>query len=201
MLKTLLYKLKKNLFILLFVCLIVPFAAQQQDSVVARRDSLAQSKAAHKKNYSEPRKASIMSACLPGLGQIYNRKYWKVPIIYAGLGGFGYMFVLNNNEYSYFRQNLIREADGNPATINVTRYDVDQLQTLKITYRKRRDIAAVAIVLLYILNIVDANVDAHLKTFDVSDDLSISIDPWQGMYPAGFGNRTATGFSIKLNFK
>lgn len=173
----------------------------QQDSVALKQDSLTQSKAAHKKNYSEARRASIMSACLPGLGQIYNRKYWKVPIIYAGLGGLGYMFVFNHNEYNYFRQNLIREADDDPTTINTTRYDVDQLQTQKITYRKRRDIAAVGIALLYILNIIDANVDAHLKTFDVSDDLSISVDPWHDSYNIGFGNRTATGFSIKLNFK
>jgi hypothetical protein len=186
--------LKKNLFILLFISLAVSFVAQQKDSLV-------QSKAAHKKNYSEPRKASIMSACLPGLGQVYNSKYWKVPIIYAGLGGLGYMFLVNNKEYTYFRQNLIWEADDDPTTINTTRYDIDQLQTQKITYRKRRDIAAIGIALLYILNIIDANVDAHLKTFDVSDDLSISIDPWQGIYSTGFGNRTATGFSIKLNFK
>lgn len=194
MLKTLLYNLKKKLFILLFTSLTVLFSAQQQDS-------LAQSKTAHKKNYTEPRKASIMSACLPGLGQVYNSKYWKVPIIYAGLGGLGYMFVLNNEEYNYFRQNLIREADDDPATLNATRYDVDQLQTLKVTYRKRRDVAAIGIALLYILNIIDANVDAHLKTFDVSDDLSISIDPWQGIYSNGVRNRTASGFSIKFNFK
>ncbi len=175
--------------------------AQNKDSLALKQDSVAQQKANHKKTYSDARRASIMSACLPGLGQAYNKKYWKLPIIYGGLVGFGYMFVVNNEEYNYYRQNLISAADDDPTTINTTRYDIDQLQTQKITYRKRRDIAAVGIVLLYILNIIDANVDAHLKTFDVSDDLSIRIEPWQSTYNAGFGNTTAAGLSIKLSFK
>lgn len=192
--------MKKTLFILFLLSLLFP-ALAQQDSLTRSNDSITKVKEDRKKTYSGPRKASIMSAILPGLGQIYNRKIWKVPIIYAGLGGLGYMFVVNNQQYVYYRKNLIAENDNDPATINNTRWDSQNLQTQKITYRKRRDIAVVGIALLYILNIVDANVDAHLKTFDVSDDLSMSIDPWQSIYSTGSGYRSATGLSIKLNFK
>ena len=193
--------MKKILFILLSFVILASAFSQQQDSIRVKQDSLAQVKANKKKNYSEARKASILSACLPGLGQAYNKKFLKIPIIYAGLGGLGYMFVVNTKEYNYFRRNLIREADGDPNTINETRYDQNQLLTQKITYRKRRDIAAIGIALLYILNIVDANVDAHLKTFDVSDDLSIRIEPWLNGYTSGYGYGNTTGITIKLNFK
>jgi len=150
-----------------------------------------------------------MSAILPGLGQAYNSigqpfrktKYWKIPVIYGGLGGFGYMFVVNNDKYKSFRKNLRAENDDDPNTVNETRWNSDELQTQKITYRKRRDIAVVGIVVLYLLNIVDANVDAHLKTFDVSDDLSIRIEPWQDIYTSYQGLRGSAGISIKLDFK
>lgn len=164
-------------------------------------DSLSLAKATHKKNYSGPRKASIMSAILPGLGQAYNKKYWKIPLIYGGLGGFGYMFVTNNQQYNFYRKNLIAENDEDPNTINTTRYSSDQLQVQKVSYRKNRDLAAIGIAVFYILNIIDANVDAHLKTFDVSDDLSIKIRPWQTIYFTGLGYKGAAGISVKLNFK
>jgi len=142
-----------------------------------------------------------MSAILPGLGQAYNRKIWKIPIIYAGLGGLGYLFATSNKDYNFFRKNLIADNDDNPNTVNTTRYSSDQLQILKVGARKKRDTAAIGLLIVYILNIVDANVDAHLKTFDVSDDLSIQVEPWQTIYNAGYGLGTATGLSIKLNFK
>ena len=193
--------MKNILFILLFFSLLSSLSSQQQDSLTLAKDSSAKAKADRKKTYSEPRKASIMSAILPGLGQAYNKKYWKIPIIYAGLGGLGYMFVRNNTEYTYYRKNLIAENDEDLATTNATRYSSDQLQVLKLSYRKKRDFAIIGMAIFYILNIVDANVDAHLKTFDVSDDLSINIEPWQTMYTSGLGFKTATGISLKLNFK
>lgn len=141
-------------------------------------DSVAQAAAKRKRIYSSPRKASIMSAILPGLGQAYNRKYWKVPVIYAGLGGLGYMFVANHQEYSFYRKHLIAENDENPATMNETIYSSEQLKEQKVYYKRYRDLAAIGVGLLYVINIIDANVDAHLRTFDVSDDLSLRISPW-----------------------
>lgn len=152
--------------------------------------------------YGSARKASIMSAVLPGLGQIYNKKYWKVPVIYAGMGGLGYFFYVNNARYNFYRQGLLTAvANGGNAVVDGQTQSTTQLQTQKLYYRKFRDFAGIGIGILYILNIIDANVDAHLKTFDVSDDLSFYLDPYHQIYNYGKTYSTVTGLSIKLNFK
>jgi len=181
--------------------------AQVQDTILLPKnnafvseDTVKLTKVQKKKIYSGPRRATIMSAILPGLGQAYNKKYWKIPIIYAGLGGFGYMFATNHQEYNFFRKNLIAANDDDTTTHNLTRYDSDQLQKQKNYYKKNRDFAAIGFVLIYLFNIIDANVDAHLKTFDVSDNLSIQVDPWQNLYRTTGGYKTATGLSLKINF-
>lgn len=190
-------KLKKLLFIPCFAFIASGLLAQ--DNAVA--DSVSAVKETHKKTYSRPRRASLMSTFLPGLGQAYNKKYWKIPLIYGAFGGFGYMFVSNNEQFAYFRKNLRAEYDEDPETINSSGYSGDNLLDLKTKYKKNRDLAGIAIGLIYILNIIDANVDAHLKTFDVSDDLSLRIEPWHTIYRNPAGYATATGLTFKLNFK
>lgn len=173
--------------------------AQSNDSLkVTRIDSLANKKATRKAIYSSARKATIMSTIVPGLGQAYNKKYWKMPIIYAALGGLGYWGITNHREYKYYSDNLRNEADNDPTTINATRYSQSQLTSEKNYYKKFRDIAIVAGAVVYALNIIDANVDAHLKTFDVSDDLSLKIKPY---YNLNYDNTLQTGLTLKLNFK
>lgn len=178
--------------------------SQKSDSLLQaqRADSIARAKALHKKIYSGPRRASIMSAILPGLGQVYNKKYWKVPVIYVGLGAFGYFFLSNHQEFKYYQKNLRAEADDDPSTVNELYWlNATQLQAEKIRFRKYRDYCGVGFAVMYLLNVIDANVDAHLKTFDVSDDLSLSIDPWQQLYQSPEGLRTSTGLTLKLSFK
>jgi hypothetical protein len=145
--------------------------------------------------YSAPRKASILSAILPGAGQVYNRKSWKVPIIYAGIGGFGYYFYFNNGYYNDYRRALI-ESDKGPgfATVDGRSYSTENLLILKNEYKRQRDLGVVGILAFYLLNIVDANVDAHLRTFDVSDDLSLNIRPW-------LGNQQTIGLTFQLHLK
>jgi hypothetical protein len=174
--------------------------AQIKDSVNSSADSTKLAKATKKKIYSGPRKASILSAVLPGLGQAYNRKFWKIPIVYAGLGGFGYMFYFNNSQYNDFRKEVRAAYDNDPSTLYDTRYSPDQLQILKLYYRKYRDIAIIGMSVVYLVNIIDANVDAHLKTFDVSDDLSINVEPWYQIINKGNSFGTATGLTLKFNF-
>ncbi len=148
-----------------------------------------------------PKLASVLSAVIPGAGQVYNRKYWKVPIIYAGLGGLGYLFLNSQDQYSYYRKNLINEADGDASTINETPYGQDQLQSEKLRYRKFRDLSAFGLIAVYAINIIDANVDAHLKTFDVSNDLSLQLNakPLLSNYN---GQLTCNaGIGLKLTFK
>lgn len=161
-------------------------------------DSTLAKKQTKKAIYSKARKATIMSAALPGLGQIYNQKYWKAPVIYLALGGIAYWGITNHNEYKYYSNNLRAENDDDPNTLNQTRYSSDQLISQKNYYKKFRDMSIIFGSLVYALNIIDANVDAHLKTFDVSDDLSLQIKPYSNI---NYNNTLQTGLTVKLKFK
>ncbi|MBN8693639.1 MAG: hypothetical protein J0L69_10605 [Bacteroidetes bacterium] len=168
---------------------------------LAQTDTVKVEKKKTVSTYRRARTASIMSAVLPGAGQVYNKKYWKVPIIYAGLGGFGYLFYVNQERFSYYSKNLKAEYDDDASTINETGYSGTQLQTLKADYRKTRDLGLIGCAVFYALNILDANVDAHLTTFDVSDDLSLQIKPYSNFYSFNNNSGIQNGIAIHLNFK
>lgn len=187
--------------LLLSICSVV--FAQQQDTI--RVGDTTQNKIINKKpTYSVARRAAILSACLPGLGQAYNKKYWKIPIIYAGFGGFGYLFYVNNRKYNDYRQALIKSQDTinkGYAVIDGINWSTDQLQRQKIQYKKHRDQGLIGMAFIYLLNIIDANVDGHLKTFDVSDDLSLNIEPWQNTPIYNPEYKISYGLSLRINFK
>lgn len=166
----------------------------------AQTDSIQQEPVTNKKQvYSSARKATIMSAVLPGLGQIYNKKIWKTGIIYGAFGGLGYLFYVNQSNYSDFRKALILSQEPQQNGF-ASGYSTSQLSIEKARYKKYRDFTVIGLAAVYLLNIVDANVDAHLKTFDVSDDLSLNIDLWQLPHHPMTGRGSATGLSLKLNF-
>ena len=156
-----------------------------------------------------PKKATIMSACLPGLGQVYNGKWWKVPIVYAGLGGLGYLVYSNYSEYlSYLHAYEFKTGDlPEGATLNqhetdlANRYSDSQLQTYKESYRRDFELYTIFTVAWYGLNIVDACVDGHLYNYDISDDLSLSVDPYRPIeQPVMIPQYAQVGLSFKLNF-
>jgi hypothetical protein len=186
--------------ILFFICFSTLAKAQRNDSlsIETRKDSIQKKRAVNKAIYSKARKATIMSACLPGLGQIYNRKYWKAPVIYVALGGLGYWGLSNQKKYKYYSDNLRYANDDDINTTNVTLYSNDQLIAQKRYYRKFRDMSIMLGALVYVINIIDANVDAHLRTFDVSDDLSLQLKPYSNL---DYNNKLQAGVSIKLKFK
>jgi len=195
--------LKANAHIRLFLFLgLLAFSAFCGHAQQA--DTTAPAKVLDKKAiYGSARKAAIMSACLPGLGQIYNHKVWKVPIIYAALGGLTYGFIQNNKQYNYYRKNLIALNDGDSSTNNTTPLTQHGLVAQKNSYRRYRDLCIIGGVVVYVLNIIDANVDAHLRTFDVSDDLSLRIKPYTNFnMMSGPGNGSIqNGLSFQLTFK
>jgi hypothetical protein len=175
----------------------------QQDSVTrwnvvvgdsaVRKDSLAFRKDKAPPTHS-PKKAAILSACLPGAGQVYNGKpgyFWKVPVIYAGFGALTYSTVWNNQQYKIYAQALHFRYDDDSTTIDpLPRYSDNDLVTLKDYYRRFRDLSIIGIAALYTLQIVDATVDAHLYQFDKKMDgpLTLNVKPrWmyadQRMYP------------------
>ncbi|RYY55335.1 MAG: hypothetical protein EOO09_10920 [Chitinophagaceae bacterium] len=141
-----------------------------------------------KKFVYSPRTAAIRSAILPGLGQIYNKKYWKLPIVYGALGVSGGVFVFNLKWYqrTRFAVRVVSDAsitDYEAAGVHkdllnlANRKDITTLSYARDEYRRSIDYSAIFFVLLWGLNVVDATVDAHLKGFDVSPDLSFKFKP------------------------
>ncbi len=189
----------KLLYFILFVLSCSLASAQKNDTLInVKNDSLSLKKAKRKAIYGDARKATILSAILPGSGQIYNAKYWKAPVIYAALGGLGYWGYTNHKKYKFYSNNLLAQNDDDVTTINSTLYSNEQLITQKKYYKKYRDVAIMLGAAVYVLNIIDANVDAHLKTFDVSDDLSLQLKPYSNF---SYNNKLEAGLTLKLKFK
>ena len=128
--------------------------------------------------YHSPKKATIMSAAFPGLGQVYNKKYWKLPILYGGFAAAGYFLNDNLKNIEKYKKLYIAETDNDPNTINNTIYNANNLNEIIDKYKQWRDLSYIAFVVIYALNIIDANVDAHLFYFDVSEDISLNWAPY-----------------------
>lgn len=137
-----------------------------------------------------PRKATIYSAVLPGLGQVYNRKWWKVPFIYGGFGAIGYFINQNHQNYKTYVQAYLDMGDGDPLTNSYQALYEEPVNELtppsnwqttyktRITYYSRqRDLFIIGAVAFYLINILDANVNAHFIDFDISEDLSFKFEP------------------------
>jgi hypothetical protein len=159
---------------------------------VAPKDSI-------KMHKHPPRAAMIMSACVPGLGQAYNKKYWKMPLIYASMGTTIYFFINNNKIYREYRQAYINKSDSLSSTIDeYPLYPASWLQEQENSYRKYRDLNFMLTALLYTINVIDAYVDAHLMNFDVSDDLSLQVFP--SMNFSARNKRPSAGLTLALTF-
>jgi hypothetical protein len=167
-----------------------------------------------------PSRAALFSALLPGLGQAYNQRYWKIPLIYGGFAAFGY-FIQSNN----FRYKLYLDAYNTKYAVSQIEQDdpeyeekkaalegnlygafkdvpIDRLQYYKNTYRRDRDFFIIMTILFYGINIIDAAVDAHFFTYDVSDNLSLKLQPYaEGCY-ASFSMRSNVhaGLSFSITF-
>ena len=168
------------------------------------------------------------AAICPAAGQVYNKSYWKVPIVLGGFASMIYIIDWNTRGYQRFKkayrlrydydqkvaahnqwkEDVKNDPDlpepENPASSTDEfkgRYSADFLKNLKNNYRRNRDLSIIATAGLYILQIVDAHVDAHLKDFDVSDDLSMRIEPAVDYaFIAGTGVRPVVGFNFSINF-
>ncbi|WP_205503204.1 DUF5683 domain-containing protein [Rufibacter psychrotolerans] len=141
------------------------------------------------KHWSRPAKAAFYSAVLPGLGQAYNKSYWKIPLVYATGAVIGFFIYDNNRKYQDFSRAIRIRFDGDPSTIDAYAEDNvygvgrpnDQgsinLRSSRDFFRKYRDLDIILGVLAWGLNVMEAHVDAHLKAFDVSEDLSLQVKP------------------------
>lgn len=134
-------------------------------------------------NYKGPansvKKATTLSTICPGAGQFYNGSYWKVPIVVGAFATMGYIIDYNSRGYNRYKTAYNLLTDGDDATVDEFngRYPAEYMKTLKNSYRRNRDLSIIITAGLYLLNIVDAHVDAHLRDYDISDDLAISVTP------------------------
>ena len=123
-------------------------------------------------------KATKMSAILPGLGQVYNRQIWKAPIIYAGMASFIVSIRNNHKAYIDYKSAYQYESDDDPSTVNpYPQYDKTGLALFRDAYRRNLDLSVIGLTFIYVLNIVDANVSAHLYYFRLNKNLEISLKP------------------------
>jgi hypothetical protein len=227
-----LYHYKASLLIMIAFILIQPIFGQVKPPV----DSLtAHSKYAPAKKVADsviirkhsPRKATYLSFICPGLGQAYNKKYWKLPIVYAGFGVMGYFFIANHSEYVKFRNayNFVTtphmsasitsstqygdaygvvSTPGNPKfpPVNdyVTRYRRDPTLLLagRDYYRRNLELTYIVTGVWYVLVAIDAQVDAQFFNFDVSDDLTLNVKPF--VQPRSNFTPAATGVTLCFSF-
>ena len=116
-----------------------------------------------------------MLSIFPGAGQIYTKKYWKVPVIYSALVTSGYFIIDNNKKYKKYRDTYL---DRNNGIIDNLNYSNSELITLKDYYKRNREISIMLFSLTYILNIIDASVNAHLFQYEIDENISFKIDPF-----------------------
>jgi hypothetical protein len=149
----------------------------------------------HQPFQPNPKKSALYSAILPGTGQLYNRQYWKVPIVYAGVGVAIYFLVDNSKQYQKFRRAYINRIN-NPAYQDEFTgvYSQSNLQTLQNAYKKYLDMTTLFTALGYTIQVLDALAFAHLKNFDVSQNISLRMQPVA--MPNG-----DPGFGLVMNFR
>ncbi|MBR5633914.1 MAG: hypothetical protein IKW78_01865 [Prevotella sp.] len=161
----------------------------------------------------ETKRAMWLSIVLPGAGQIYNRKYWKLPIIYGGFVGCAYAMRWNNQMYHDYSQAYMDLMDDDPKTesynqfmhlgakitdANITRYQ-ELFRKRKDRYRRWRDMSFFVMVGIYAMSVVDAYVDASLSEFDISDDLSLEVSPAVMGNPAATNPYKPTGIGLQCS--
>lgn len=168
-----------------------------------------------------PVKATMMAAALPGLGQVYNRKYWKIPLVYAGFGALGYSIIRNSQNFDGYLEAYQDISDDIPETKSYEKYTPsfdsgeidpalgaenynpqthswvkDQMLNAISYYRRYRDLSYIGVGFWYILSILDANVDALMADYDISPELSLSLNP----VPVRTVSGPAMGLGITVTF-
>ena len=206
------------LLCLLFFPVLSPLAQEgQQESpkdsvpqIPEKQDIIIEGKVEKKRiNPLAPSRAAFYSAILPGLGQAYNKRYWKVPIVIGAIGVGIYAYNYNNDLYVRFRTAFKRrragftddefyDVNGSGIVPGSPDFSDDALQDGQERYQRDRDLALFITLALYALNIIDANVDAHLKQFNVDDDRGLDIKPYLEYNPI-IGNPNY-GVAITINF-
>jgi hypothetical protein len=184
----------KILYIGLLLFIIGPatvFAQVKKDTVLIATDTVKTNEI----DPLTPAKAAFYSAVLPGLGQAYNKKYWKIPLVYGAIGTSLYFYLDSNKNYHQVREAYKRRLEGYNDD-NYSFLDNDRLISVQKSYQRNRDLSALFVVAFYALNIIDANVDAALLQFNVDENLSVRPI----IYPNNVTLKTNVGLTFNYNF-
>ncbi|MGB7786467.1 MAG: DUF5683 domain-containing protein [Salinimicrobium sp.] len=190
-----------NAILLVFFLLFAGHLFAQQDSLLVDPQLVVEEPAYKPYDPLSPARAAFYSAVLPGLGQAYNGKYWKIPVVYTALGVGVYFYFRNDDQYDRYRDayksrlagktnDEFSDENGTPIVSTQGLIDAQRF------YQRNKEISVLVTLGLYALNIIDANVDAHLQQFNVSEDLSLrpKLDYDQ------FSGKTGYGLSLNFNF-
>lgn len=143
-----------------------------------------------------PHKAAMYSALVPGMGQAYNKKYWKIPVVYGLTGIFIYYIDTYNTQYNKYLNAYIDMENGLIDEFEVYT-SVETLEKIKDNYLRNRDISIISLAAVYLLNILDATVDGHLYNYEVNEDLTFNIQP---EIQKTYTNQNSVGFSLSFKF-
>jgi hypothetical protein len=201
---------------ILIVALLQIFCFQQ--NIFAQDTISIDTNPVRKKFIAEPLRATMLAVVFPGLGQVYNRKYWKIPLVYAGFGGLVYSIGFNSTNYTTYMKAYQDFTDNIPATNSFQllpglrdedpasydpiknpqtySYYKDQMLRLVDYYKRYRDLSYIGIAGWYLISILDANVDASLFNYDISDNLDVAVLPVQMALPGGY-----IGAGINVSFR
>ncbi len=195
--------MRLKVWILVIECFFGVKLLAQSDSLSIRvKDTLPQTVQVKKTWNTDPlspARAAFYSAILPGLGQAYNKSYWKIPIVYLAIGIPTYLYVVNDKELDRYRTAYKRRLDGLTddefyagRTDGNPRLSTDALRRAQDTYRRNKEMAMLFAIGFYALNIIEANVDAHLKQFNVNENLSLEPYLYQNRYSNTYVGLTCT---------
>ena len=188
----------KHLLLIIFCFCSTISKAQMPDSVAKTIRPAKDASSKKTVPLFEPRKATIRSAIAPGWGQIYNKKYWKLPLVWGALGTTAGIYFYNVKYYRSLKQAYIYRSDNDPTNDILVDQEyrnlsAESIRSYRNSFRQSVDYSVLFFILSWGLNVVDATVDAHLKAFDVSDDLSLQLKP-------GYSQMSNTaGISLVLN--
>ncbi len=186
------------------------FAAPDSSRAALKRQSIGENVPQITPFKPDPTKATWLAIAFPGGGQIYNRKYWKLPVVYGGFIGCLYAYNWNTQMYSDYRQAYLDIMDSDPNSDSYKdffrpgydfegnkEYLTKVFKKRKDRYRRWRDLSIFAFIGVYVVSVIDAYVDAQLSSFDISEDLNLSIQPQ--IIENGYGHNTRGTYGLNCN--
>ena len=189
---------------LLILLTVAAFGLKAQDTLILKQEAPVGDITVNVKQHNP--KTATWLALIPGAGQAYNHKYWKMPVVYAGFGATLYFAITNGKDYRLYRDAYDYKMGINPdvspqAQEESAKYSEENLITLRDYYRGNMELSWILTAAWYIIQVIDANVDAHFFYYDVGDDLTLRVEPqFNTINEFNLGYRNNIGLTLKLNF-